>query len=60
MSLHLNVTIIAYIILFHLPTLIHTSLVFFPSTVQAWNNLPTSLIEIDSLQYFISNLNQYL
>ena len=33
---------------------------FFPSTIRAWNNLPMSLIETDSLQYFISNLNQYL
>ena len=33
---------------------------FFPSTIRAWNNLPTSLITTDSLQYFISNLNQYL
>ena len=33
---------------------------FFPSAIQAWNNLPTSLIETDSLQYFTSNLNQYL
>ena len=33
---------------------------FFPSTIRARNNLPMSLIETDSLQYFISNLNQYL
>ena len=33
---------------------------FFPSTIRDWNNLPTYLIETDSLQLFISNLNQYL
>ena len=33
---------------------------FFPSAIRAWNNLPISLIETNSLQLFISNLNQYL
>ena len=33
---------------------------FFPSVIRAWNNLPISLIETNSLQHFISNLNQYL
>ena len=33
---------------------------FFPSVIRAWNNLPISLIETNSLPHFISNLNQYL
>ena len=32
---------------------------FFPSTIQAWNNLPTSVTESDSMQLFITNLNQF-
>ena len=32
---------------------------FFPSTIQAWNNLPISVIESDSMQLFIANLNQF-
>ena len=42
----------------HHQTLTRTSLVSFPSVIQAWNNLPISLIETNSLQHFISNLNQ--
>ena len=33
--------------------------VFFPSTIQAWNNLPIFIIELDSLQLFTANLNQF-
>ena len=32
---------------------------FFPSTIQAWNNLPISVIESDSMQLFIASLNQF-
>ena len=56
MSLDLHETITTSAMSSHHQTLIQ----FFPSTIRAWNNLPNSLIEIDCLQHFISNLNQYL
>jgi len=32
---------------------------FFPSTIRDWNDLPTTIIESDSLDLFVLKLNQY-
>ena len=49
MSLNLHETITTSAMSSHHQTLIHTSLVFFPLTIRAWNNLPNSLIETDQV-----------
>ena len=59
MLLGLHVTITVSTISYHHPILTLTQISFFPSTIQAWNNLPLSVIESDSMQLFIANLNQF-
>ena len=60
MLLDLHVTITVSTISYNHPILTLTNLVFSHQlAIQAWNSLPISIIESDSMQLFIAKINQF-